>query len=435
MTRLLPPLALAAFAAFTPASLQAQFTSQSRSVSTSAYYLDPYFGEDPVFQSNSQSTLLPGPFTAHVDATAGGFGSVANGKADQFGTIDSATGTLNLHGYAFAQLYVQGTANVASQSRAQVDFTLVNSGGVYFPDADLSTYDAFLGEVAHDRPGQAYAEVRIETVPAGVVLYERRVEMGEPGLTLQEDFVYLEPGAYRIVLEAGASDTTNGVEEIGGSVAAATFDIVAEISGLGELDTTPPAPPSGLAATAGDQSVSLGWSANGEPDLSGYRVHRAPNAGGPFTPIADVSGTSFEDLTVSNGTTYFYRVTALDTSSNESAPSSSVQATPQAPVASSLHVLAIVPSTIPAPGNKRKAVAQVTVRDNLGAPVAGATVVAVFTGKPSGTYFAVTDASGIATITTAAVKPPLSFSVCVQAVSHATLTYAPSENVETCDSY
>ncbi len=97
-------------------------------------------------------------------------------------------------------------------------------------------------------------------------------------------------------------------------------------------DTTPPAPPTGLVATAGDGSVDLGWNANSEPDLAGYNVYRATGPGGPYTRLNGplVLATSYSDAGVNNGTTYYYVVSAEDASGNESGDSNEVSATPQA---------------------------------------------------------------------------------------------------------
>jgi len=93
-----------------------------------------------------------------------------------------------------------------------------------------------------------------------------------------------------------------------------------------------PAAPTGLAATAGNGSVSLNWADNTEPDLASYNVKRATVTGGPYTTIAtDVAVSAYTDNTVTNGTTYYYVVSAVDTGSNESVNSSQVSATPQVP--------------------------------------------------------------------------------------------------------
>jgi endonuclease I len=101
--------------------------------------------------------------------------------------------------------------------------------------------------------------------------------------------------------------------------------------GGGTPDTMPPAAPTGLAATGGDGTVNLTWSANGESDLAGYNVYRGTATGGPYTKLNGplVSATSYSDATVTNGTTYFYIITAVDTSSNISGDSAEASATPQ----------------------------------------------------------------------------------------------------------
>jgi parallel beta-helix repeat protein len=95
-------------------------------------------------------------------------------------------------------------------------------------------------------------------------------------------------------------------------------------------DLTPPAAPVGLTATAGDGSVLLGWTANTEPDLAGYTIYRSTSTGGPFSVIVcGLTDVAYTDVAVDDGTTYYYMVTAADTSVNESAASAEVSATPQ----------------------------------------------------------------------------------------------------------
>jgi len=88
-------------------------------------------------------------------------------------------------------------------------------------------------------------------------------------------------------------------------------------------DLTAPAVPTGLAATGGDEQVTLTWTANTEPDLATYRVLRDD------IEIATVTGaTSYLDTAVVDDTTYAYRLVAVDTHGNRSAPTAPVTATP-----------------------------------------------------------------------------------------------------------
>jgi fibronectin type 3 domain-containing protein/subtilisin family serine protease len=92
-------------------------------------------------------------------------------------------------------------------------------------------------------------------------------------------------------------------------------------------DRTAPAAPTGLGATAGDRQVALDWTNNSDADLGGYGVYRK-NADGTWSLIETVDVSAYTQTGLTNGTAYTYRVTARDTSGNESAPSSEASATP-----------------------------------------------------------------------------------------------------------
>lgn len=91
-------------------------------------------------------------------------------------------------------------------------------------------------------------------------------------------------------------------------------------------DTTPPSVPSGLAATAGDGQAVLGWSANMDADLLGYNVYR----GSTKLNATPLSSPAYTATGLTNGTSYSFQVSAVDTSNNESAKSSAVSAVPVA---------------------------------------------------------------------------------------------------------
>ena len=99
------------------------------------------------------------------------------------------------------------------------------------------------------------------------------------------------------------------------------------------FDTTPPAKPTNLMSSARPGAVQLEWTANTETDLAGYRVYRSTNS--PVVKGTPINGTlvapSFIDSEVTAGTTYYYAVTAVDTSNNESPLSNETSAIPQTP--------------------------------------------------------------------------------------------------------
>jgi hypothetical protein len=90
------------------------------------------------------------------------------------------------------------------------------------------------------------------------------------------------------------------------------------------------AAPMGLVQRVGDRSVILHWDPVVDASLVGYRVYRVPSATGPFEPHSvTLPTTYFVDLDVENGSTYHYRVRAVDTAGRESHDSAPISATPQ----------------------------------------------------------------------------------------------------------
>lgn len=94
-----------------------------------------------------------------------------------------------------------------------------------------------------------------------------------------------------------------------------------------KVETVAPAAPTGLMATRGLAHIRLNWTANTETDLSGYTILRAevPQTVGEdtlFNTIArSITGTTFIDNKVLQGTDYLYKVKAQDQVGNSSAAS------------------------------------------------------------------------------------------------------------------
>ena len=104
----------------------------------------------------------------------------------------------------------------------------------------------------------------------------------------------------------------------------------------GACGAQPPSAPTGISAVAGDTQVDLGWNSNPEADIDGYNVYRSTTSGGPYSQlsVALLTSPNYTDLSVSNDTTYWYVVTAVNTSGLESNPGSEVSATPMSSVGS-----------------------------------------------------------------------------------------------------
>ena len=88
----------------------------------------------------------------------------------------------------------------------------------------------------------------------------------------------------------------------------------------------PPTTPHNLNVVDSLQVITLKWNANSEWDLSHYNIYRSDSLN--FTPDSSffrgnvfAPDTIFVDSLIQNNTTYYYKVTAVDITGNESQPS------------------------------------------------------------------------------------------------------------------
>lgn len=87
--------------------------------------------------------------------------------------------------------------------------------------------------------------------------------------------------------------------------------------------TSKPSTPSGLSASANSSCIELSW--NSVSGASYYNIYRSTSASSSYTNIGYTASTSYEDCSVSKGTTYYYKVSA-ENNAGESALSSYVSA-------------------------------------------------------------------------------------------------------------
>jgi hypothetical protein len=189
-----------------------------------------------------------------------------------------------------------------------------------------------------------------------------RTSAGEPLSAVQEYHVYrgeLDPATAGVaasdplqakwkspLLQLGATTTTDYRDsgfDYGKTYAYFVRSVIASPAGVLESsdsplaivtpkDTFPPAAPQGIVAavqpgtTSGSVAVELSWSINVEPDLAGYRVYRSEQEGarGALLTPELLPSPAYRDNSVQSGQRYWYTVTAVDRSGNESAPSLAV---------------------------------------------------------------------------------------------------------------
>jgi len=171
-------------------------------------------------------------------------------------------------------------------------------------------------------------------------------------------------GSFTTTLNDGEHVITTSVTDSGNNIGNASINIT--------VGDSPPAAPTGLAATPGDSQVSLDWNDNAEPDVVGYNVYRSETSGGPYSQVNGtlLATSDYLDLGVINGTTYYYVVTAVDSATpipNESGNSSEASATPSSQ--QTVYVESIDMS-LELAGKNTKGIATILISE----PQAGATV-------------------------------------------------------------
>jgi hypothetical protein len=137
--------------------------------------------------------------------------------------------------------------------------------------------------------------------------------------------------------DADAQRNKSYVYSVRSTIDASGKPLESDDSNLVEItlnDAFPPSAPTGLTIAALPAQEQLGahidisWAINPETDLVGYNVYRSEQAGVPGTRQNPgvLPTPAFRDMNALPGRTYFYTVTAVDRTGNESAASAAVQA-------------------------------------------------------------------------------------------------------------
>lgn len=407
------------------------------------------------------------PFVLHSQATGAGGSLYSPGTRVDGGAYTVAPGTILLSevlydvsgaddGLEWVELYNAGSDPVdlsaMSLGNGGTDYTYsqLQLSGTIQPGATFvvggPTSSAENGSPVFDLVVNFSPDFQNSgSVADGVVLFNLPADRVTATTVPADAVVYGETNSNGLIDETGSANPP----EVGDAPAGASIERF-DLAGSWQIqssptpnttplgsggDVTPPAPPTGLVATPGDGTVSLDWVDNDESDLDGYNVLRATSSGGPYDQLngAPEATSAWLDSTVVNGTSYYYVITAVDTSGNESGTSDEVSATPQSSGGDgTFHVSSIALSTVG--GGQKKGRAEVALVDDSGTPVKDAEVTGSFTGTFNETVTGSTNGDGVARLDTRGhERDPVSFSFCVDSASHPDLTYDPASNVESCD--
>ena len=113
------------------------------------------------------------------------------------------------------------------------------------------------------------------------------------------------------LLGAATNDLRAGLWSLGNILDLQSYTLLGDPATI--LATPAPPPPSGLVATPGNATVTLGWSPPSAA-VAGYRIYRATSSPGGYSSIScdPISATSCVDRTAANATKYYYYAVSLD---------------------------------------------------------------------------------------------------------------------------
>ena len=221
---------------------------------------------------------------------------------------------------------------------------------IYTPEANYSGADSFTYKVNDGTVDSNVATVTItvssvndaplvtnpgnQTTPEGAAV-SLQIQASDPEeSTLSYSAGGLPPG---LSINSGTGLITGTLPY----TAAGTYEVTVTVSDgltssnvnftwvVTNVDIEPPAAPQGLVAGVSSIGIDLDWINNSEADVARYNVYRSDSETGSYTKInaASITSSAHTDTTAPRNATSYYRVTAVDTSNNESAHSATASAT------------------------------------------------------------------------------------------------------------
>ena len=129
---------------------------------------------------------------------------------------------------------------------------------------------------------------------------------------------------------SGLPVTLNGGQSLAVAVVFAPLlqgSATANVTVTSTASSSPTVPLSGTGTLVTAHNASLTWNPS-TSTVAGYYIYRSSVSGGPYAKLTSSldSGTAYTDSSVQSGTTYYYVVTAVDSSGNESAYSNEAAA-------------------------------------------------------------------------------------------------------------
>lgn len=273
------------------------------------------FGSVPVGSVSTQSVLLTNPSSVALTISqiaAAGAGVSPGGIAAPM-NLSAGQSTILSIGFApTAAGAVSGSVSIASNAPSSPAMISVTGTGVQ-PQLAVSPLSVSFGSV---NVGSSSVQTISVTNSGGANVTISQAASSGAGYSLTGPAVPFTLGPGNT-----ASLSVQFAPQTGGSV-----------SGSVMLASNAPGSPvtialSGTGVAQVTHSVSLTWSPSSS-SVAGYNVYRSSVSGGPYAKLTATlaAGTGYTDTTVQSGQTYYYVVTAVNSSNTESAFSSEISA-------------------------------------------------------------------------------------------------------------
>ena len=279
--------------------------------------------------------------SADINASPTGSTAVANGTTYQVTGGGLDIGGSNLDGFRYVYEQFTGNFDVSTQipSITQSGASNAKAGIMARQSLDPSTAMVFAGVT----PGQGYRfNYRTSQYATGVYnssgsitfpdAYVRLVRQGDvfTSYSSPDGTTWTEMGSVTLNL---SSSIYLGVAV---SAESSTQTIEADFVGFPPVVVSPPPPPpsttvtapTGLTANTTSSAVTLQWTA--ESAAAGYNVLRSTSSSSGFAQLnsSELTSPSYVDSAVTQGTTYYYEVVAVDGSGGVSSPATASATVP-----------------------------------------------------------------------------------------------------------
>ena len=281
--------------------------------------------------ANEVTALYNSGIPLTVTSNSGNYTSSANLKAYWRHNENTGTVTYDLSGNGNHGTINGATSSTPGASNVPVLSVTSSSNNATYKIGDVIPINISFGAAV---TVSGTPQLTLETGSSDAVV---NYTSGSGGTTLTFNYTVASGHASTDLDYVGTSSlalNSGTINDANGNAATLTLASPGASGSLGAnkalvIDGVLPATPTGLVATPGNAQNVLTWTANSESDLASYKVYGGTSSN-PTTLLSTVSaGTqTYTHSSLTNGTLYYYRITALDNAGNETTYTSDVSSLP-----------------------------------------------------------------------------------------------------------